>query len=120
MMVYCIFLHLCRDFSAQYPWSGFHGKQWTRHQCISVFHHLREAALTRHEVLHICKVSSILIVPLSSLLKNSARVYLDWWQNKGMTHYTTVFLYFWMHYSCINSKVLRNSIQCMLPIVNST
>ena len=38
-------------------------------------------------------VSFILIVPLSSLLKNSLRVYLDWWQNKKISHYTTFFIF---------------------------
>ena len=42
----------------------------------------------------IASIHSILIVPLSSLLKNSARVYLDCWQNKEITHDTTVFYIF--------------------------
>ena len=53
----CIHVEVFPPLSAQCPWGGFNGKQWSEYQRIAILHHLRQATAPRHEVHCVWKVS---------------------------------------------------------------
>ena len=63
--------------------------------------------------------STIMIVLLSGLLKNSERVHLDWQKNNEILLFKhNGFQCFQQHFSVINSKVLRKEIKSTYPALN--